>query len=37
VKYFIYSRHIIVKEVVVDLDKYILTWLTRFTWWLVLD
>jgi len=34
---FFLSRRIIVKEVVVDLDKYIFPWQTCFTWWLVLD
>jgi len=34
---FFLSRRIIVKEVAVDLDKYIFPWQIFFTWWLMLD
>jgi len=36
VKYF-FLADIIVKEVVVDLNKYVFPWQVCFTWWLVLD
>lgn len=37
IEIFLFSRHITVKEVAVDLDKYIVPWQGCFAWWLVLD